>query len=207
MVSLFSLGGVDGGKGERRGRGERGKGRGNRKGVGEGKGREGKKKEADTQQIKLNRQLSHRPSAETLVDKGVLPAECYLTNGKARTIAPGLVGVKRRVERERVKDLLRGWVSEWRSRGRQRERELRLKEREKEKEKGEGGIDVRGLVRRFGCEGAKKEMGWWERDWEWKGRERQREREREREVPARAKVLGLRRFWEGVGRGSALGSG
>lgn len=118
--------------------------------------------------IKLNRQLLKRPSAEELVTKGVLPGECL------RGVAPGIVERKRRVERERVKDGLRGWVGEWRRRGGER--------RDTE---GEEKPDVRRLVRRF----ANSRAG----DKEWR-------EGRRREEPARAKVLGLRRFWEKVGR-------
>ncbi|TVY19877.1 hypothetical protein LARI1_G001742 [Lachnellula arida] len=62
--------------------------------------------------IKLNRSLLKRPSKEELVGRGVLPRECVVEG-----LAPGLVEVKRRVERERVKDTLREWVGEWRRRG------------------------------------------------------------------------------------------
>lgn len=96
-----------------------------------------------------------------------MPGECL------RGVAPGIVERKRRVERERVKDVLRGWVGEWRRRG-----------WESRKEEGESKPDVRRLVRRFARSG--------DRGPEW--------REGRREEPARAKVLGLRRFWEKVGR-------
>ncbi|KAK4135096.1 hypothetical protein BT67DRAFT_378781, partial [Trichocladium antarcticum] len=57
--------------------------------------------------IRLARNLASRPSAEQLVERAVLPAECL---GGAMAIAPGLVARRRAVERERVKDRLRGWV-------------------------------------------------------------------------------------------------
>ncbi|CAD6446907.1 57f15b97-ce17-4af4-b527-638848163d73 [Sclerotinia trifoliorum] len=86
--------------------------------------------------IKLNKQLGQRPSIETLVEKNVLPKECY----GHRKLAPGLVGIKRKVERERVKDGLRAWVEGWK--GRVGERRERLRD--------EGGkVEVRWLVRRF----------------------------------------------------------
>ena len=120
----------------------------------------------DMVRVQLGRKLRERPSAETLVRKGVLPEECF--GGR---VAPGLVSVKRRVERERVKDILRGWVEEWRRRGGERQVEQK--------------VDVRRLARRFaareregGVVSGKKRM----------------------EEPARAKVLGLRRFWEKVAR-------
>ncbi|KAG4032573.1 hypothetical protein MFRU_006g00440 [Monilinia fructicola] len=129
--------------------------------------------------IKLNRQLGQRPSVETLVEKNVLPKECY-GHGK---VAPGLVEMKRRVERERVKDGLRAWVEGWRGRVGEKEREVEGTK--------EGKIEVRWLVRRFGGKGGDEntvERGAW-------GKKVER-----REMPPRAKVLGLRRFWERVGR-------
>ncbi|TGO85900.1 hypothetical protein BPOR_0353g00040 [Botrytis porri] len=133
--------------------------------------------------IKLNRQLGQRPSIETLVEKNVLPKECYgYGNGK---VAPGLVGIKRKVERERVKDGLRAWVERWKGRVGEKEREIEGTR--------EGKVEVRWLVRRFAGrdvdrgEGAAGKGTW--------GKKVER-----RELPARAKVLGLRRFWEKVGR-------
>lgn len=115
--------------------------------------------------VQLGRKLRDRPSAETLVRKGVLPEECF--RGR---VAPALVGVKRRIERERVKDVLRGWVDEWRRRGGEREVEQKM--------------DVRRLARRFAAR-------------ERNGGEMNGKR---REEPPRAKVLGLRKFWEKVAR-------
>ncbi|KAL2059775.1 hypothetical protein VTL71DRAFT_10159 [Oculimacula yallundae] len=137
--------------------------------------------------IKLNRQLLKRPSAEELVQAGVLPRECWCwsaNGGGGRGIAPGLVDVKRRVERERVKDRLRGWVEEWRRRGCEREVEWVEGER----------VEVWRLVRRFAREGTEgRDDG--EKRWG-----AQRRTGNGREAPTRAKVLGLRRFWERVGR-------
>ncbi|KAI9640581.1 hypothetical protein NHQ30_010880 [Ciborinia camelliae] len=136
--------------------------------------------------IKLNRQLGQRPTVETLVEKNVLPKECY-GHGK---VAPGLVGVKRRVERERVKDGLRALVEGWKGRVGEKEREV--------EETREGKVEVRWLVRRFGGRGGDErtvQRGAW-------GKKLER-----REIPARAKVLGLRRFWERVGREGVGASG
>jgi hypothetical protein len=129
--------------------------------------------------IKLNRQLLKRPSAEELVELGVLPKECY---GRGRVgLAPSLVETKRRVERERVKDVLRGWVEEWRRKGSE---SLSIRGVE-----GEEKPDVRRMARRFAVEGGKgREAPRWGR------------RVDVKEAPTRAKVLGLRRFWEKVGR-------
>jgi len=126
--------------------------------------------------IKLNRSLLHRPSAESLVNKGVLPSECVYS-AKGRWLAPSLVETKRRVEKEKVKDILRGWIEEWRRKG----SEIR--------DIGETRPDVRILVRRFARSGEREREG---QKW---GR-----RMESKEMPTRAKVLGLRRFWEKVGR-------
>ncbi|KAH7346182.1 hypothetical protein BKA65DRAFT_477404 [Rhexocercosporidium sp. MPI-PUGE-AT-0058] len=134
--------------------------------------------------IKLNRQLLKRPSAEELVQMGVLPRECWSKKGGGTGLAPALVETKRRVERERVKDTLRGWVEEWRRRGSEA-----LEGQEGQKP------DVRRMARRFGRD---KDREGRERDMlgqKWGAQRRER-----REAPTRAKVLGLRRFWERVGR-------
>lgn len=108
----------------------------------------------------------------------MLPRECL----HAR-IAPALISTRRRIEKEKIKDVLRGWVEEWRRKG-SRAVDAAVDERRPE---------VRVLVRRFAREG---QVG--------KGREERRwggpRTEGEREMPTRAKVLGLRRFWEKVGR-------
>lgn len=128
--------------------------------------------------ITLNRKLLGRPSVETLVEKGVLPGECYVKGGGC--LAPSLVDTKRRVEKERVKDVLRHWVAEWRRKG-----------WESREGNGEQTPDVRRIARRFVRGG---NMG--ERESRW-GRCADENR---REMPTRAKVLGLRRFWEKIGR-------
>ncbi|KAG9233295.1 hypothetical protein BJ875DRAFT_50578 [Amylocarpus encephaloides] len=136
--------------------------------------------------IKLNRQLGRRPSVETLVEMGVLPSECYGKGGKGGFLAPGLVGIKRRVERERVKDVLRGWVGEGRGK-----RMIEMESREVETKP-----DVRRLARRFREKDASNSNSRPQQRW---GREARKEK---REEPTRAKVLGLRRFWEKVGQSS-----
>lgn len=88
-------------------------------------------------------------------------------------VSPALVEVRRKVERERIKDVLRGWIGDWR---RMRDARGRVEEL-----KGRGVVDVRVLARRFGGLG----LG--------SGKETRKD------LPTRAKVLGLRRFWEGVG--------
>jgi hypothetical protein len=144
--------------------------------------------------IKLNRQLSRRPSAESLVGRGVLPAECFkYCAGSAHAgrdfkggyvgLAPSLVETKRRIEREKVKDVLRGWVEEWKRRG----SDSRDAEAENQRP------DVRRIARKFAREGRTGER---EKESRWG-----RAAKRERELPTRAKVLGLRRFWEKVAEG------
>ncbi|KAI1366449.1 hypothetical protein F5Y08DRAFT_132722 [Xylaria arbuscula] len=59
--------------------------------------------------IRLSRRLPQRPSAETLVQRGVLPPECVPSWGCAQ-IAPALVAKRRAVEKEKLKDGLRRWV-------------------------------------------------------------------------------------------------
>jgi len=98
-----------------------------------------------------------------------------------------LISTKRRIEKEKVKDVLRGWVEEWRQKG---SRAAETLEQERP--------EVRVLVRRFAREG-QVAKGRAERRW---GGQR---RDAEREMPTRAKVLGLRRFWEKVGRDGAAG--
>ncbi|KAH8199829.1 hypothetical protein TruAng_005999 [Truncatella angustata] len=66
--------------------------------------------------IKLSRRLPLRPSAESLVQRGVLPGEVV-----GGAVAPALVAQRRAVERERLKDSLRRWVGgKWRGEVRER---------------------------------------------------------------------------------------
>lgn len=126
--------------------------------------------------IRLNKKLRERESAERLVERGVLPEECW-----SGGLAPSLVETKRKIERERVKDVLRHWVEEWRRRG---------WENREDAEEGGQKTDVRRMARRFARVKESRETPRW-------GREAVREK---KEMPTRAKVLGLRRFWEKVGR-------
>lgn len=96
-------------------------------------------------------------------------------------MAPGIVEVKRRVERERVKDGLRAWL----------ERKARRVGAEAEKTReccgGEGRISVRRLVQRFT-----------------NGRWGEKRKERQKCGPPRAHVYGLRKFWEGLARSQSI---
>ncbi len=121
---------------------------------------------------------------------GVLPGECYgYIKGRdghgMLTVAPALVETKRRVERERVKDLLRGWVEEWRRRGCEKAMVMR-------EAAGQQRPDVRRMARRFARDGREQQPRWGAMA-----------KQRGAEAPTRAKVLGLRRFWERIGREGA----
>lgn len=71
--------------------------------------------------IRLSRRLPLRPSAESLVQRGVLPPE--VVEG---SVAPGLVAKKRAVEKEKLKDGLRRWVGAvWRGEVRERSEGVR----------------------------------------------------------------------------------
>ncbi|KAI0483817.1 hypothetical protein F4859DRAFT_414116 [Xylaria cf. heliscus] len=75
--------------------------------------------------IRLSRRLPQRPSAETLVQRGVLPPECVPGCGCA-AIAPALVAKRRAVEKEKLKDGLRRWVGGvWRGEVRERSEGVR----------------------------------------------------------------------------------
>ncbi|KAL2161850.1 hypothetical protein VTH06DRAFT_7634 [Thermothelomyces fergusii] len=96
--------------------------------------------------IRLARQLAKRPSAETLVERCVLPPECLPPaprpsaapsgdDGRRRhggyagvaPVAPALVARKRAVERERVKDGLRAWVgSVWKGEVGKRQEKVKM---------------------------------------------------------------------------------
>lgn len=113
--------------------------------------------------------------------------------GTGKGVAPSLVGTKRKVERERVKDTLRGWL-EGRS-GREKKRREVAEEGEREEWERRS---VRDLVRRFRAWAV-------DQDGERTGRQGNcrwggADSTKVKEEPARAKVSGLRRFWEGVGR-------
>lgn len=135
------------------------------------------------------------------MESNILPEEyvCFVAGkekgleggGIAYVVSPALVGTKRGLERERIKDRLRGWLS-----GRRRE-ELEKRERDQVER------SVESLVRRFTgrskvvekvneqrFRGSEKESRW--------GREAAVGEKRKRGEPTRAHVLGLRRFWEGM---------
>ena len=152
--------------------------------------------------LRLKRKLSQRPDASSLVQRNVLPAEVYAYSydtspGKGRKagVAPSLVGAKRSIERERVKDSLRNWLE---GRPATAERERRQRQVLREEKRG-----VRDLVRRFKA---------WAIDEERPVKQGMASTSTGRrlpsrpalsrkdpcEAPTRANVLGLRRFWEGL---------
>lgn len=104
----------------------------------------------------------------------MLPGECL--QGR---IAPSLISTRRRIEKERVKDILRHWIEEWGKKGEKASSDRNVTENRP---------DVRILARRFARENHGREAPRWGRGVEHK------------EMPTRAKVLGLRRFWEKVGK-------
>jgi hypothetical protein len=161
----------------------------------------------------LGRKLRRRPSVGSLVELNILPEECA-----TKRVAPGLVERRRRVIREGLKDGLRVWV----------ERRVLLMQRRKEEGELEGErerVGVKGLVRRFTGRIVEEEdelgnalMKQKRKAQATRGREvevaRRREDMRKGIVdfgggdgacvqPTRAKVLGLRRFWEGVIKAAA----
>ncbi|KAI0026027.1 hypothetical protein F4780DRAFT_3448 [Xylariomycetidae sp. FL0641] len=75
--------------------------------------------------IRLSHRLPQRPSADALVQRGVLPPECRPPSttapGSGFGVAPALVVRRREVEKARLKDGLRRWVGAvWKGEVRQR---------------------------------------------------------------------------------------
>lgn len=114
----------------------------------------------------MNKRLSQRLSAEELVLRNILPRE-YVHG----LIAPILVSTRKKIEIERVKDILRSLVDKW------------SKAAQGKKGSHESEISVCHLIRRFGKIGHSDST-----------------RGRKVECPPRAKVYGLRKFWESVGK-------
>ncbi|KAI5459378.1 hypothetical protein BGZ63DRAFT_361907 [Mariannaea sp. PMI_226] len=75
--------------------------------------------------IRLSRRLAARPTAASLVERSVLPKEC-VPGLCGISIAPGLVSKKMAIEKERIKDGLRGWIASiWRSKVKERAEDVR----------------------------------------------------------------------------------
>lgn len=135
----------------------------------------------------------------------MLPEEVYAyefggeySQRRGRTgkgIAPSLVGAKRSFERERVKDTLRGWLE-------------RRSECGKRQVSREDRRSVRDLVRRFKAwavdeDGSTRDLGARrEFDAVWRCIHARDGAQTKAKAPTRTKVLGLRRFWEGLASGT-----
>ncbi|KAL7785924.1 hypothetical protein V8C37DRAFT_310515 [Trichoderma ceciliae] len=75
--------------------------------------------------IRLSRRLASRPSARDLVQRSVLPQECVPGMFPVH-VAPGLVAKRKAIEKERLKDGLRRWISgKWRGEVKEREEDVR----------------------------------------------------------------------------------
>lgn len=157
----------------------------------------------------LGRKLERRPSLTSLVSLNILPEECA-----TRSISPGLVATRRKVIRECLKDGLRAWVEG---------RAVLAQKRKADEVDAAEKTTVKGLVRRYSAHRVaadaqvnrldtvalekKKAQARWGREADLA---RKREREERRRAsgacsqPTRAKVLGLKRFWEGVIRAAAV---
>jgi hypothetical protein len=124
----------------------------------------------------LKRKLAARPDLDELVSRGVMPV-------KRLVVAPALVGRAQELEKERVKDVLREWV-------------------------GQRRVSLEEVAGREGWDGVRPDDG----EKRPRVREIARRYERRRETPRwsagrcvkydppRAKVLGLRRFYEMLSR-------
>ncbi len=156
----------------------------------------------------LGRKLERRPSLSSLVSLNILPEECA-----TRSISPALVATRRKVIRESLKDGLRAWVEG---------RAVMAQKRKADEVDATEKVTVKGLVRRYTARrnAAATQDGRFDTvtmekkaaQARW-GREadlaRKRESEERRMIsgacsqPTRARVLGLKSFWEGVIRADA----
>jgi len=108
-------------------------------------------------------------------------------------VAPALLVLTRRIQREKLKDALRAWL----------DRRAERMEMERRREEGRIQMSVRGLVRKYTAvrkamledEGRQRQVA---RPSMWGKRVSESEKVRHH-GPTRAAVFGLRRFWEGVG--------
>ncbi|TFB03067.1 hypothetical protein CCMA1212_005538 [Trichoderma ghanense] len=75
--------------------------------------------------IRLSRRLASRLTASDLVQRSVLPQECVPGMVPVH-VAPGLVARRKTIEKERIKDGLRRWISvEWKSQVHERAEDAR----------------------------------------------------------------------------------
>lgn len=63
--------------------------------------------------IKLKRRLERRPTVEHLIELGVLPPECSLTQSYGMSTTPSLYRRQKVVQKEQVKDFLAKWIGEF----------------------------------------------------------------------------------------------
>lgn len=149
----------------------------------------------------LNKKLERRPSINSLASMNILPEE-YVK----KIVCPALLETRRRVIKESLKDGLRAWVTSCGLKA-QHQKALELDEHEK--------VTVKALVRRItarklameleeqasaGSVHKKKTQAKWGRALEV---QRLKEESRNEELrgckhPTRARVLNLKKFWEGV---------
>ncbi|KAI5852879.1 hypothetical protein DFP73DRAFT_589937 [Morchella snyderi] len=139
--------------------------------------------------IRLKRKLSNRPSIPSLIERGVLPAPYYHKSPgdtaiwQPVRISPVLLGTAKELEKQRVKDMLRGWVGNKRPSLADAERVGWVEKAYLEEERPK----VREMATRF----AKRYIG---------GSQRQNSRWGKGRVPRndppRAHVLGLRTYYE-----------
>jgi hypothetical protein len=144
--------------------------------------------------IRLKRKLSNRPSIPSLIERGVLPAP-YFRKSEDDTavwepvrIAPALLGTAKELEREIIKDRLRGGVGDKRPSLADAERVGWIEKAYLEDERPK----VRDMATRFArrCNGGnqRQNLRWG------KGRVL-------RDDPPRAHVLSLRTYFERLTRG------
>lgn len=139
--------------------------------------------------IRLKRKLSNRPSIPSLIERGVLPAPYYHKSADDTAIwqpvriSPVFLGTAKELEKQRVKDMLRGWVGNKRPSLADAERVGWIEKAYLEEERPK----VREMATRF----TKRCIG---------GSQRQNSRWGKGRVlrndPPRAHVLGLRTYYE-----------
>ena len=134
--------------------------------------------------IRLNRRLSRRPKISSLVSANILPKECgRIDRGSGEFVwgigvAGQLVERKRRLERERLKEGLKVRLE-------------RKAQQIKDKKKEFSGVGI--LIWRFS---KRLRLG--------VAATEHREVDKWEESPRKGRVVGLRRFWEGLGGNGTL---
>jgi F-box domain len=147
----------------------------------------------------LCRKLERRPSVKSLVSMQIMPEECA-----RRTISPTIFATRRKVIRENLKDGLRAWVE---GRG------IQAQKRKADEMEASERSTVKSLAKRFTAKILEEQESnndpvFLEKK---SAQVRWARRKEERRIsvnggcaqPTRARVLGLKRFWEGVIRAAA----